>query len=539
MNRERLREIEQTLFGDDAQPSFAALLSFGLFSPSTFAQPPPREQELAERLTEQIDQLGIDGEAIDLSHSIPASLIEQLGDIGVLGLTIAEEYGGLGGSQYSSCRVVEQLARYCGSTALFANAHQSIGLKALLLFGTEQQKRQWLPQLATGEALAAFSLTEEGAGSDAAAIETRAVFDGERNVYRITGRKQWTTNGALASVLTVMARTEEGITAFLVTPQMTGFSVEEAALDKVGMRGTATSNLRFDQMEVPAENVLGKVGCGLKIALTCLDYGRTAFGASCTGAAKLCLEMATEHAQKREQFGRPLASFALIREKLARIAAYTYAMESATYFTAGLIDSGEESVMVESALVKLFSSEALWEIVYETMQIFGGRSFFCDLPLERMMRDARLNTIGEGANEVLRLFASLSGLRRVGKSAPFKAIRAQLRRPTVEVSRPELKKVAHRLEKAIQMYGRRHLTLLARHRESIVEKQLLVNRMADALISLYTVSAVLLRLDHEGVSDVGLLYCHRALDEAERQLSSLSHNRDEMVEEAAKEVIGG
>ena len=287
-------------------------------------------------------------------------------------------------SQYAYCNASELLSRHCGSTALFVNAHQSVGLKAILLFGTEEQKKRWLPALAKGDEIAAFSLTEPNAGSDAAGIETKAIYDPKERVYRITGNKQWTTNGSIAKVLTVMAKTpietsfgiEEKITAFIVTPEMKGFEVVDPSLEKVGMRGTKTSNLRFSNMAVPEENILGPKGKGLKVCLTVLDYGRTTFGATCTGAAKYLLQRAISHAKTRHQFKRPLSSFPLIKKKLAKMAALTQAMDATTYLTAGLLDKGQSDIMLEASILKVFASEALWKIVYETMQIFGGRSFF-------------------------------------------------------------------------------------------------------------------------------------------------------------------
>src|SRR5690606_1549194 len=207
---------------------------------------------------------------------------------------------------------------------------------------------------------------------------------------------------------------EDRITAFLVTPDMPGFRVTAPALEKVGMRGTVTSKLAFDNMEVPAENVLGPMGGGLTVALTILDFGRTTFGATCTGSAKELVERAIRHARTRHQFQRPLASFELVKQKIATMSATLYAMEASTYLTAGLLDRGEHDYMLETAMVKVFTSESQWQILYDTMQILGGRSFFTDEPYERMMRDARLHMIGEGSNEVLRAFIGAVGLRDVG-----------------------------------------------------------------------------------------------------------------------------
>ena len=237
----------------------------------------------------------------------------------------------------------------------------------------------------------------------------------------MNGSKRYITNGAIADVLTVMARTpdprggDSKVTAFLVTPDMPGFEVVEARMPKCGIRGTATARLAFHDMPVPATNILGPLGKGLKVALTVLDFGRTTFGASCTGAAKVCLAAATRHAASRRQFGRPLADLELIKKKIAYLAATAYAMEATTYQTAALIDRGAEDYMLETAILKVFSTEVLWQGVYETLQVFGGQGYFSNEPYERMMRDARINTIGEGANEVLKAFIALVGMRDIGE----------------------------------------------------------------------------------------------------------------------------
>ena len=583
-SEEQIRMAEELLFSGEPKTSFVKRLYFGLFDAQRvlpFPEPPDEEKKREDELIARVKTFAeerVDPAWIDRHAVIPDDVIRGLAELGALGLIIPREYGGLGRSYHTYCRTVETLARRCSSTALFVSVHQSIGLKALLLFGTEEQRRRWLPEMASGKKLSAFSLTEPEAGSDAAGIKTHAVFDPVKKVYRITGQKQWTTNGSIAGILTVMAKTDvetpegrrEKITAFLVTPDMPGFRVTAPALEKVGMRGSTTSNLAFDQMEVPAENVLGAIGAGLKIALTVLDYGRTTFGASCTGTAKEVLERATEHARNRHQFGRPLASFALVKRKIATMASLAYAMDAVTQMTAGMIDRGEEDIMLETAVVKVFSSEALWTIIYEGMQIFGGRSFFPDLPLERMMRDARLNTIGEGSNEVLRAFIGVVGMRDVGKQLeelqtalrhPMQEVikiaglgRGILRRMTttaaVPVQSTELAGEAERLGQAIHRFGNSILRLLARHREEIVEKQMILDRVATIVIALYTITAVLSKLDldlsragerSETLANdlaAGKLYCVEAFASIDRAAGQLFRNNDGDVEAVSDQRTG-
>src|SRR5262249_32132042 len=363
----------------------------------------------------------IDPAEIDRIADIPPSVVRGLPGLGVLGMTAPKEYGGRGFSQSQYCRIMEVIGGHCSSTAIFVNAHHSIGIRALLLFGTPEQKATWLRPLVTGEKLAAFALTETEAGSDAANVQTTATPSPDGKTYILNGTKRYITNGGIADVLTVMARTpvpgssETKVTAFLVTPDMPGFEVVEARMPKCGIRGTATARLAFRDMPVPAENILGPVGKGLRVALTVLDFGRTTFGASCTGAAKTCLRAAARHANQRVQFKQPLSEFELVKKKIAYMAAHAFAMEATTSQCAGFIDRGAEDYMLETAMLKVWSTEALWQIVNDTLQIYGGQGYFTYEPLERMMRDARINQIGEGANDVLKSFIALVGMRSVGE----------------------------------------------------------------------------------------------------------------------------
>lgn len=521
---EQQRKLAEELFATSAKCGFGKGLYLGAFkSENVFPYPQISAEEKAktDAFLAQVIAFAdahLDGNAIDRQASIPDHVIRGLADLGVLGMTIPTEYGGLGMSQYAYCRVAEEISRRCASTALFLNAHQSIGLKALLLFGTEAQKQKWLPPLAKGKYLAAFSLTESTAGSDANGIQTRAIYDKEKKVWRLNGSKQWTTNGAIADVLTVMARTEietsqgkqDKITAFLVTPQMPGFQVTAAALEKVGMRGSKTANLAFINLEVPEENILGPLGGGLRVCLTVLDFGRTTFGATCLGAARYLVERAIEYSKKRYQFNRPLASFSLVKQKIASMSCLLYAIEASTYLTASFIDHHVEDFMLESAILKVFASDSLWSILYDTMQIFGGRSFFTDQPFERMMRDARLNMIGEGSNEVMRAFIGAIGMRDVGTQLrstleaflhpinKFTTLQASISHWISRISAPNVPLVSSELHdeavilgKKVRAFGIAVAKLLINYREGIIENQLQLNRIATSAIALYTTSAVL------------------------------------------------
>lgn len=561
MDEESKKLAEELLFSGKPKPSFAKWLFFGVFDGDR-VMPYPEVSEgektevgaLVQKVKAFMDK-ELNPDEIDRKAEIPEKVVRGLGEMGLLSLTISKEYGGLGMSQYAYCRVMEEVARRCAATALFINAHQSVGLKALLLFGTEEQKRRWLPPLGEGKELAAFALTEPNAGSDAGGIETTATWDPEKKVYRICGKKQWITNGSLAAVLTVMAKVEGKVTAFLVTPDMAGFKVTAKALEKVGMRGSVTSNLEFNGVEVPEENILGPKGGGLRVCLTVLDYGRTTFGATCTGVAKECVEKAYKHAKSRYQFKRPLSSFALVKEKLAKMSAYLYAMEASVYLTAGLVDKGQDDFMLESAILKVFASESSWQILYDAMQIYGGRSFFTDQPFERMMRDARLNMIGEGSNEVLRAFIGAVGLRDLGmglkevKEAfahPFeeknkiwnftKFSKRYFVSPRIPLQNSALQDQAFTLASDIRHFGIACTKALAWHGEDILEKQLVLNRLSTLAIALYTSSAVLAKMDREGVSSVGKLYLTLAHRTMEDQLRNLLSPDDKAIEKLADEI---
>ena len=339
----------------------------------------------------------------------------------------------------------------------------------------------------------------------------------------LNGEKRYITNGAIADMLTVMARTPvEGRTGrrsprFSSRPTCRDFEVVEPRMEKLGVRGTATARLAFHDMHVPRENILGPPGKGLKVALTVLDFGRTTFGACCTGAAKTCLRLASDHARTRRQFGRTLAEFELVQKKLARMAAWTYAMEAMTTVTAGLIDRGLEDYMLETAMLKVWSTERLWTIVNDAFQIHGGAAYFTDRPLERMLRDHRINQIGEGANEVLLSFIALMGMRGPGLrlkevadalkrpwSAPgaigrflADALRLRFSMPTVPVQSPELKPAARRLGKLIRRLGMAVQSTLIRHREEIVERQLVQERIAWLAMELFATACALSRWDDE------------------------------------------
>jgi len=576
------KQAEELLFSGPQALGFAKSLFFGQFQAEVLFPYPQLDAADRPRLDEVLAEVKrfcaeqIDAAAIDRNSEIPQSVVDGLGKLGVLGLTAPRENGGRGFSQLANAKVMEVIGGHCASTAVFVNAHHSIGIRALLLYGTEEQKQHWLPKMVTGQHLAAFALTEPEAGSDASNVQTTATPTNDGRAYILNGQKRWITNGGVAQALTVMARTpgigkdkKKEITAFLVSPDMPGFRVLEKRMDKCGIRGTATGRLAFENMQVPAGNILGQLGKGLKIALNVLNFGRTTFGASCTGVARVCLEAACQHAKRRVQFDQPLADFELVKKKIAWMAAHLFAMEATTTECASFIDRGFEDYMLETAMLKVWSTEALWQIINDTIQIWGGKAFFTDEPYERMMRDARLNQIGEGANDVLRCFIAMVGMKPVAdqflkiKSAlehPFRQlgtllsfggqqIMARFQRPDVPVRSPALRQHARELANRIREFHLAVQAQLMKYREEILYRQYVQERLADAACELYASSCTLSRLDSllahtngnaaEQAREVsaGRYYLRLSSRRIQQCLTALGDNDDKDTTETADAIL--
>jgi len=580
--QKEIQQAEELLFAGPQALGFAKGLFHGHFV-ADWVMPYPRvpaaqQTELDKTLAEvrQFLDEHLDPVAIDRQADIPRAVIDGLGRVGVLGTTAPVEFGGRGFMQMANCQVLEEIGSRCASTSVFVNAHHSIGIRALLLFGTHEQKQKWLPKLVTGEQLGAFALTEKEAGSDAANVQMQARPSPDGSHFILNGEKRYITNAAIAHVLTVMARTpvpdsdKTAITAFLVTPDMPGFTILEARMPKMGIRGTATGRFALRDVKVPKENILGPPGKGLKIALTVLDFGRTTFGACCTGAAKTCLRLAVEHANTRKQFNKTLGEFHLVKKKIARIAADAYAMEAMTTITASLIDRGLEDYMIETAMLKVFTTERLWEAINEAFQIYGGSAYFVDLPLERMVRDARINQIGEGSNEVLTSFIALVGMRGPGMefkeiydtmlkpsrglgkawTAGMHRLGAAVRIPDVPVRSAELRSFANQLGRLIWRFNIAVNRALIAYREPILDLQLIQERIAGAAMDLFASTCVLSRWDAElqfarrngdsapQTNHAADLFLRQSFRRIRRFLSDLNDNDDKALLAAANAALG-
>lgn len=410
------------------EPDFDKLLPF----PKQSFEDRDQGDAFLHRLEAVLDKHA-DPDEIDATGEIPDVLIEELAKIGAFGIKIPVKYGGLGLSQTNYSRAAMLLGSRCGNLAALLSAHQSIGApQPLILFGTDEQKAKYLPRVAKGE-ISAFALTENDVGSDPARMKTEAKLDGDH--YVLNGEKLWCTNGTKAGLIVVMAKTPlpdkpHATTAFIVETSWPGVEIMHRCRF-MGLKALYNGVIRFENVRVPVANVLGGVGRGLKVALTTLNTGRITLPAACTGLSKRCLEISTRWAKSREQWGQPISRHAAIADKLSRMAADTFAMESVVRYVSALVDKDKHAdVRLEAAIGKLWGSEKSWRIMDDTMQIRGGRGFEtaqslkvrgeAPEPVERLFRDARINTIFEGSSEIMRLFIAREALEphlRLGAEA--------------------------------------------------------------------------------------------------------------------------
>ncbi len=510
----------------------------------------------------------VDSAEIDRTGEIPAEVLDGLNELGVMGMSIPEEFGGYGFSSTAYNRVFEEVAARDASLGVTVGGHQSIGLKALLLHGTEEQKKRFLPKLASGEWLAGFALTEPGAGSDAAGIQTKAIQDGPDGQYTLNGSKIWITNGGLANFFTVFAKTpvgedgKENITAFIVTRDMPGFASGREE-EKLGIHGSSTTELTFDNVKVPQDYVIGPLGKGFKVAMEVLNSGRLGLAAGCAGGVKRLAAMSAEYAQNRKQFNTAIADFEMIQHKISDMVVDAFVAESMVYLTTGLIDRGDVDYSIESAMCKVFASEAVWRAANEGMQIAGGLGYSKEYPYEQTLRDARINLIFEGTNEVLRAFIALAGmqehgeyLKKVGKAlqSPLSAmglltdfaihrikgrVATQRLEGISEVLRAELGKFEE-YAKDLHLVTER---VLGKYRKDIINQEFLLHRIADMAIDLFGMVSVISRVDslikEKGQEKVQReiaitkIFCEEAWRRVRRNSRQIDNNIDDLRKEVA------
>src|SRR5438132_3172478 len=405
---------------------FLGRLELGLIHPHL--EPDPEEQRRAAPFLERLERFlreEVDPEEIEHTGRIPRRVIDRLKEIGAFGIKIPREYAGLGLSQRTYGHAMGLVGTRCGAMVALLSAHQSIGVPTpLKLFGTEEQKKRLLPRLAKG-AISAFALTEVDVGSDPARMTTNAVPTADGAGYVLNGEKLWCTNGSIAELFVVMARTpgkpgKPGpISAFIVEASAPGVEVLQR-LEFMGIRGIENALLRFTNVHVPRENLLWGEGKGLKLALITLNTGRLTLPATCAAAGKWCVQVARRFANERVQWGRPVGQHEAVAQMLAGMAARTYAMEAIADLSALLADAGRSDIRLEAAIAKLWNSDVAWEISDQAVQIRGGRGYEAarslasrgeaPVPLEQLHRDLRINRIFEGTNQVMRLFIAREAL---------------------------------------------------------------------------------------------------------------------------------
>ncbi|XP_027481141.1 very long-chain specific acyl-CoA dehydrogenase, mitochondrial isoform X4 [Zalophus californianus] len=462
----------------------------------------------------------------DMMEKVEETTMQGLKELGAFGLQVPSELGGVGLCNTQYARLVEIVGTHDLGVGITLGAHQSIGFKGILLFGTKAQKEKYLPKLASGETIAAFCLTEPSSGSDAASIRTSAVPSPCGKYYTLNGSKIWISNGGLADVFTVFAKTpvtdaatgavKEKITAFVVERSFGGVT-HGPPEKKMGIKASNTAEVYFDGVRVPSENVLGEVGGGFKIAMHILNNGRFGMAAALAGTMRGIIAKAVDHAANRTQFGEKIHNFGLIQEKLARMAMLQYVTESMAYMVSANMDQGATDFQIEAAISKIFGSEAAWKVTDECIQIMGGMGFMKEPGVERVLRDLRIFRIFEGTNDILRLFVALQGCMDKGKelSGIGNALKnpfgnaglllgeagKQLRRRAGLGSGLSLSAVIHQelnrsgelTVKALEQFAAVVEAKLIKHKKGIVNEQFVLQRLADSAIDLYAMVVVLSR----------------------------------------------
>ncbi|TML32841.1 MAG: acyl-CoA dehydrogenase [Actinobacteria bacterium] len=552
--------------------SFAKSLFLGeIHEDLVFPYPSPSDEE-RQRIRELVNSAREFGEhyderAVEERRWIGDDEIRELGARGLMGLYVPREYGGAGLSQTGYCRVCEEFAQIDATLSVVMGVHQSIGMKGIVLFGTEDQKARFLPDLASGRKLAAFALTEPNAGSDAYHLESRAEREADGS-WRLNGEKRYIGNGDKADVLVTFARAEVGgedrHIALILEKGMKGLEVGHR-YDTMGLRGNDLRKLHYRDVRVPAENVLGEPGDGFKIAMQILNNGRLSLGTGSVGASKWMLDRVIAHAKERRQFGRPLADFELVQDKIGWMVSFTFGLESMAYLTTGLVDAGVPDYSLESAICKVAGTEFMWYAANRVLQLKGGEGYMRDEPYEKLLRDIRIFPIFEGANDVMRAFIALSGMKPLGEelkeladislSEPISSvgvlvdyvagrIQREVRPDRISKAHAELARLADPVTDQVKRLRSLAEGQLREHRQEIAERQFVQKRLADAVADIYGQVAVLSRItaifEEQGVEPSGQeryiaeTFCPRAAKRVEKALNQVESNDDERMTAIAR-----
>lgn len=548
--------------------SFAVGMFLGrLNTEQVFPYPSALSEEQEQTLQELVGPLSKFFEEVndpfrnDALEQVEDTTMQGLKEMGAFGLQVPPELGGLGLSNTQYARLVQIVGQHDLGVGIMLGAHQSIGFKGLLLYGTPAQKQKYLPRLATGETMAAFCLTEPGSGSDAASIRTRAQLSPCGKFYTLDGNKIWISNGGLAEIFTVFAKTavkdeatgktKDKITAFIVERSFGGVT-HGAPEKKMGIKASNTAEVHFEGVRVPVENVLGVPGGGFKVAMNILNNGRFGMAAAMAGTMRGVLAKAVEHATNRTQFGAKIHTFGAIQEKLARMAMLQYVTESMAYMISANMDQGATDFQIEAAISKIFGSEAAWTVTDECIQVMGGMGFMKEAGVERVLRDLRIFRIFEGTNDILRLFVALNGFQTLG--VQLRGVQKALKNPlgnvgvlAGEVTRrlrrkagmgsglslqehvhPDLKESAQKTLQCLELFAGTADALLLKHGKKIVDEQFVLKRVADSAIDIYAMAVVLSRasrslsMGHPTAQHERLL-CDAWCQEAHRRVSVSLH----------------
>lgn len=533
----------------------------------------------------------VDADEIDRTGVYPPQALAALATAGAFGMRVDPEYGGLGLSVSNYCRALAYVGSHCQSTMSYLSAHQSVGVpQPLAMSGTDEQRRRWLPRLAAGE-ISAFALTEPDVGSDPARMTTTATLTPDGSAWVINGRKLWTTNVPDAKILVVMAKTPPKqvkgrevpqITAFVVESDMPGYTVEQRC-SFMGLRGIANAVVRFDDVRVPADHVIGKPGDGLRIALSTLNVGRLGAAAAAVGGSKVATKWVEQWANERVQWGAPIGRHQSISRLVANVAANTFAMDAVVTVVAGLADQGQADIRLEASIAKLFCTETAWQLADDVVQIRGGRGYETDeslrrrgeepMAVERMLRDARIGRILEGSSEIMHLLIAreaLDGhLRRLmpllePKSA--KGVAASLRdasgyyakwypklwtrpRPYAQATRLAPANRAHLryVQDTSRRLARELFHAMAKYRQRLLKEQIVLANFVDIGVDLFAMAATLAFAEHQlaisprdqGPQELADLFCANARQRIEANFRSVHSNHNHSYERVAASLMDG
>jgi acyl-CoA dehydrogenase family protein 9 len=562
---------EQRTEPEQGVSSFAKSLFLGeIHEDLVFPYPAPsaEQQEKTRRLVLSAREFGAtyDQRKVEEDRWIGDDNIRELGERGLLGLYVPEEYGGQGLGQTGYARVSEEFAQIDATLSVVMGVHQSIGMKGIVMYGSDEQKERFLPDLCAGRKLAAFALTEPNAGSDAYNIESRAERQSDGS-WVLNGEKRYIGNGS-KDVLVTFARTEidgkDRHSAFILEKGMKGLEVGHR-YDTMGLRGNDLRRLRFNDIRVPPENVLGEPGQGFRMAMQILNNGRLSLGTGAIGASKRILDAIIEHVKERRQFGRPLADFELVQDKIGWMVSYTFGLESSAYMSTGLVEAGVPDYSLESAICKVAGTEFMWYSANRALQLKGGEGYMRDQFYEKMLRDIRIFPIFEGANDVMRAFIALSGIKPLGEELkelggislgePVASlgvladyftgrIQREVRPDRISKAHPELQSLAEPVTDQVKRLRSVSESLLREHGKGIVERQFHQKRLADAVSDVYAQIAVLSRVsaifEEQGVEPSGQeryiaeTFVPRAAARVRSSLDQIESNDDERMTAIAK-----